>query len=156
MMETIRVAAQMKYRFPRSASDIFPFRPIPGTEDFDRAVELGYQPPRTLEDWGSCLEYKLEIDDLQLPEHVVRTWRRYGVSSTFYDGLAKEGIDVIRRVMQRLAGWRLRTGRYAFPVEQKLFHAYVKLTRQDRGHVLNQNTDENLDRTPGVTPSAPV
>tara|TARA_R110002072_G_scaffold280536_1_gene442944 strand:- start:1900 stop:3504 length:1605 start_codon:yes stop_codon:yes gene_type:complete len=156
MMETIKVAAQMKYAFPRSASDIFPFRPIPGTEDFNRAVELGYQPPRTLEDWGSCLEYKLEIDDLQLPEHVVRTWRRYGVSSTFYDGLAKEGNDVMRRMMQKVAGWRLRTGNYQFPVEQKLFHAFVKLTRQDRGHMLNVNIDENLDRTPGVTPSAPV
>ncbi len=54
----------MKYKFPRVASDIFPFRPIPGTEDYDTAVKLGYQPPRTLEEWGACLEYKYEIDDI--------------------------------------------------------------------------------------------
>ncbi len=155
MLETIRVAAEMKYRFPRSASDIFPFRPIPGTVDFDKSVELGYQPPRTLEEWGACLEYKLDVDDLQLPEDVVRTWRRYGVASTFYDGLAKEGGDLMRRMMQRISGWRLRKGNYSFPVEHKLFHAYSRL-RRNNDTILNANSAENLDRTPGVTPSAPV
>ena len=36
-------ASKMKFKFPGSASDIFPFRPIPGTEDFDHAVKIGYQ-----------------------------------------------------------------------------------------------------------------
>jgi radical SAM superfamily enzyme YgiQ (UPF0313 family) len=156
MLATLRVAAEMKYKFPRSASDIFPFRPIPGTEDFDKSVKLGYQPPRTLEDWGGCLEYKLEIDDLQLPDDVVRKWKRYGVASTFYDGLATEGFGVLRKVMQKVSGWRLKSGNYTFPIEHKLFHAFVRMTRQDQRHILNTGTDENLDRTPGVTPSAPV
>ncbi|MCP3918196.1 MAG: B12-binding domain-containing radical SAM protein [bacterium] len=156
MMETIRVAAEMKYKFPRSASDIFPFRPIPGTEDFDTSVELGYQAPNTLEEWGGCLEYKLEIDDLQLPDEVVTTWKRYGVASTFYDGLAMEGSHLMRRAMKGISGWRLKRSNYTFPIEHKLFHAYVRLTRQDRKHILNGSTEENLDRTPGVTPSAPV
>ncbi|MDA1264314.1 MAG: radical SAM protein [Planctomycetota bacterium] len=154
MEETIRMAARIKYLYPRSASDIFPFRPIPGTEDYDKTVALGYQPPRTFEEWGSCLEYKLEIDDLQLPEHVVRRWKRYGVASTFYDGLAMEGGEGIRKVMKAISGWRLKHGKYAFPVEHKIFHMYVKATRQRPADVITK--DPQQDRTPGVTPSAPV
>ncbi|HRV81811.1 MAG TPA: hypothetical protein P5218_10260, partial [Planctomycetota bacterium] len=156
MMETIRMAALMKHKFPRSASDIFPFRPIPGTVDFQKAVELGYQPPKNLAEWGSVLEYKLEIGDLQLPDDVLQIWKRYGVASTFYGELAKEGSGWMRHFMKSVSGWRLRNNRYSFPLEHKLFHAYVKVTGQDQKHILNQGTDENLDRTPGVTPNAPV
>jgi radical SAM superfamily enzyme YgiQ (UPF0313 family) len=153
MLATIHKAAEMKFRFPRAASDIFPFRPIPGTEDFDNAVKMGYVPPSTLEEWGSVLEYKYEIDDLKLPDDVVRTWKRYGVASTFYDGLAMEGARALREAMRRISGWRLRSGNYAFPLEHKLFHYYVRMTRQTQRDVLH---DEAVDRTPGVTPSAPV
>ncbi len=153
MLATIHRAAEMKYKFPRAASDIFPFRPIPGTEDYDTAVKNGYQPPRTLEEWGACLEYKYEIDDLHLPDDVVRTWKRYGVASTFYDGLAMEGARTLRELMRKISGWRLKSGNYAFPIEHKLFHMYVKMTRQTQEAVLH---DVKLDRTPGVTPSAPV
>ena len=156
MLETLRVAAEMKYRFPRSASDVYPFRPIPGTEDFDKSVEMGYRPPTDLEGWGAMLEYRLEIDDLQLPEEVIRTWRRYGVASTFYDGLAKEGAGWVRGLMQRISGWRLRNNNYAMPVEGRLFHAYVKATNQTLKKPPVVATTEDLDRTPGVTPSAPL
>ena len=153
MRETIRMAAEMKYNYPRSASDIFPFRPIPATPDFRRAVELGYQPPETLEDWGACLEYKLEIGDLQLPEDVLQTWKRYGVASTFYDGLANEGGDRIRGLMKKISGWRLKTGNYRFPLEHRLFHMYVRLTKQRRRDLAGT---VQLDRTSGVTPNAPA
>ncbi len=156
MHETIRMAALMKHKFPRSASDIFPFRPIPGTIDFDRMVELGYQPPSSLKEWGSVLEYRLDIGNLQLPPDVQQIWKRYGVAATFYGELAKEGSSMVRNMMKGISGWRLKNNSYKFPIEHKLFHAYVKLTKQDEKHILNQGTDENLDRTPGVTPSAPV
>jgi hypothetical protein len=143
----------MKYLFPRAASDIFPFRAIPGTEDFNTAVKNGYQAPKTLEEWGSCLEYKYEIDDLRLPDDVVRTWKRYGVASTFYDGLAMEGAETFRKVMKTISGWRLKSANYTFPIEHKLFHLYVKMTRQTKDDVLEH---ELIDNTPGVTPSAPV
>ena len=80
MFATLKRAAEMKFKFPRAASDVFPFRPIPGTEDFDKAVRLGYKAPRTLEEWGGCLEYREEFDDIQIPEDVLRAWKRYGVA----------------------------------------------------------------------------
>ncbi|MEE9127379.1 MAG: radical SAM protein, partial [Planctomycetota bacterium] len=154
MMATIRYAARMKYLFPRSASDIFPFRPIPGTVDFNRCVELGYKQPQTLEEWGSCLEYRLDIGNLQLPDDVLRTWKRYGVASTFYDGLAMEGSRAIQRLMRSISGWRLKHDNYGFPLEHKFFHLYVKMTRQRKEDLLAR--DPQHDRTYGVTPSAPV
>ncbi len=150
MLETIRLAAAMKYAFPRSASDIFPFRPIPGTEDFNTALTLGYHPPQTLEQWGACLEYKLTVDDIRLPMDVFRLWKRYGVTSTFYDGLAIEGSGAVRSMMKEIAGWRLKNANYSFPFEQKLFHLYTK-SRANKNNARNIE----IDRTSGVTPHAP-
>jgi radical SAM superfamily enzyme YgiQ (UPF0313 family) len=160
MFSTLRRAAEMKLKFPRAASDVFPFRPIPGTEDFDKAVRLGYKAPRTLEEWGGCLEYRESFDDIQIPEDVLRTWKRYGVASTFYDGLAMEGAEWFRAALKKISAWRLRTGNYGFPLEHKAFHTYVKLTKQTKADKLNAAAQEmaapGLDQTVGLTTSAPV
>jgi radical SAM superfamily enzyme YgiQ (UPF0313 family) len=148
MLATIDLAAKMKHLYPGSASDIFPFRPIPGSEDYRHALEHGYQPPRNFEEWGGCLEYKYEVDDISLPEDIVWRWRRYGSTATFYDGLVKEGSGPAKRLIQRISGWRLKNGIYTFPIEQKLFDLYVRLTGQ------TQQEKIQLDRTSGVTPHA--
>jgi hypothetical protein len=64
-----------------------------------------------------------------------------------------EGARALREAMRRISGWRSRSGNYAFPLEHKLFHYYVRMTRQTQRDVLH---DEAVDRTPGVMPSAPV
>jgi radical SAM superfamily enzyme YgiQ (UPF0313 family) len=151
MNDTITVAAKIKHMFPGSPSDIFPFRAIPGSEDYRTAVEMGYQSPRTLDEWGSCLEYKYEINDTGLPEEVIRRWKRYGATSTFYDGLAKEGAGVVRGTMRKISGWRLRRNNFNFPLEQKLFHAFVRLSGQKM-----QAESGSTDQTSGVTPNAPA
>jgi|688.fasta_scaffold03405_23 radical SAM superfamily enzyme YgiQ (UPF0313 family) len=151
MQETLRVAADIKHKFPNSPSDIFPYRPIPGSEDYELAVQRGYQPPRTLEEWGSSLEYKYAYDDIGLPLEIIREWKRYGAASAFYDGLATEGAGPVRSIMRRISGWRLKNANYTFPIEQKLFHVYVRLSghRTEAGAV-------RKDQTSGVTPHAPT
>jgi radical SAM superfamily enzyme YgiQ (UPF0313 family) len=150
MVATIERAAEMKHKFPRSASDIFPFRAIPGTDDYESALKLGYGPPQTFEEWGSSLDYKFSVDDNHLPLDVFLLWKRYGVTSTFYDGLVDQGSGVLRGAMKRISGWRLKHGNYRFPVEQKLWHWYVKLTGQTSEKALKK------DMTSGVTPHAPA
>jgi radical SAM superfamily enzyme YgiQ (UPF0313 family) len=147
MLATIDMAARMKHKFPGSASDIFPFRPIPGTDDWNTAVKLGYQGPKTFEDWGHCLEYKYEVDDIRLPAEILKRWRRYGSTATFYDGLAGQGRPWMRDIMKRISGWRLARGEYRFPIEQKLFDVYVKMTGQTQADAIQ------IDRTSGVTPN---
>ena len=81
---------------------------------------------------------------------VFRLWKRYGVTSTFYDGLASEGSGAVRGLMKEIAGWRLKNANYSFPFEQKLFHLYTK----SRTRTANARNIE-IDRTSGVTPHAP-
>ena len=150
MHATLRRAALMKEKFPNSASDVFPFRAIPGSEEYTKAVELGYDPPTSFEDWGSCLEYKYESDDVGLPYDVLVTWKRYGAASSFYDGLVKEGSGLVRNALRKVSGWRLRSGNYTFPIEQKLFDVFVKATGSTQAAAIEH------DRTSGVTPSAPT
>ncbi len=128
MNETLAMAAFIKHRFPGSPSDVFPFWAIPGCEDYRHAVERGWEPPRTLEEWGAWCEYKLDTPNTSLPREVMRKWRRYNAASTFYDGLALEGPSALRGLMRSISGLRLRANWFGFPLEQKLFHAWVRLS----------------------------
>jgi radical SAM superfamily enzyme YgiQ (UPF0313 family) len=132
MEATLRQAAMIKHRYPLAGSDVYPFRPIPGTEDFKLAVELGYQPPRDFHEWGNCFEYKYNSQNTPLPDQVRHTWQRYNNTAAIYDMHVQEGPIWMRRLLSRAAGWRLQRGEYRFPVEQKLFDLYVRLSGQEQ------------------------
>ena len=68
-----------------------PFRPIPGTEDFDAAIKLGYEPPKDFHEWGKCFEYKYNAHNTPLPEDVRETWRLYNNTAAIYDKHVTEG-----------------------------------------------------------------
>ena len=59
-------------------------------------------------------------------------------------------IGAVRGLMRSISGWRLKNMNYRFPVEQKLFHWYVKLTGKPRAERVERDT------TSGVTPHAPA
>ncbi len=130
MVETLRQAARIKHAYPIAGSEVYPFRPIPGTEDFDAAIKLGYEPPKDFYEWGKCFEYKYNSHNTPLPEDVRETWRLYNNTAAIYDKHVSEGPEWMRDTLSRIAGWRLKTGRYKFPVEQKLFDLYVRATGQ--------------------------
>ena len=56
----------------------------------------------------------------------------------------------VRSLMRRISGWRLKKNNYTFPLEQKLFHVYVRLI----GHRTQKDLSRR-DTTSGVTPHAP-
>ncbi|MHC4375935.1 MAG: B12-binding domain-containing radical SAM protein [Planctomycetota bacterium] len=130
MAETLRMAAQIKHMYPIAGSEVYPFRPIPGTEDFNTAVKLGYVPPDNFHDWGMCFEYKYNSQNTPLPENIRETWRRYNNTAAIYDMHVTEGWEWVRKSMSKMAGWRLRNGNYKLPVEQKLFDLYVRMSGQ--------------------------
>jgi radical SAM superfamily enzyme YgiQ (UPF0313 family) len=152
MMATIQKAAEMKYKFPGSASDVFPFRPIPGSADWDETVKMGMPTPKTLDDWGGCLEYKLEVNELgnAIPRDILDTWRRYTSTASFYDGNVNEGSGAVRAALRKISGWRLKNCNFNLTVEQKAFDLFVKLTGQSQKDAIEH------DRTSGVTPAAPA
>ena len=132
MVETLKQAAHLKYLYPSAGSDVYPFRPIPGTADFDKAVELGYVAPTNFEEWGNCFEYKYNSQNTPLPELVRHIWGRYNNTAAIYDQHTCEGPQWMRLALSKVAGWRLRNGSYGFPVEQKLYDLYVRATGQSQ------------------------
>ncbi|MED6334831.1 MAG: radical SAM protein [Planctomycetota bacterium] len=130
MEETLRQAAAVKHAFPLAGSEVYPFRPIPGTEDFKAAIDLGYEPPSDFHSWGACFEYKYNSHNTPIPEGVRNTWQRYNNTAAIYDEHVREGPLWMRKLLARVAGWRLRRGEYRFPLEQKLFDVYVRATGQ--------------------------
>ena len=130
MAETLRQASIIKHMYPIAGSEVYPFRPIPGTEDFDSAVKLGYEPPKDFEEWGKCFEYKYNSQNTPLPEQIRETWRHYNNTAAIYDMHVTEGPVWMRRMLSKIAGWRLKNARYDFPIEQKLYDVYVRLTGQ--------------------------
>ena len=124
MMKTIHEARDIVATYPSVSAHVYPFRPIPGNELYKPALEMGYQPPASLLDWGQQLEYHvMETWKGNIPDSVQRTWRLYYQYASFVHGLVRPG----RGVMERMANWRLRTGNFAFPLELKLFYLADKL-----------------------------
>ena len=95
-------------------------------EDFDAAIKLGYEPPKDFHDWGNCFEYKYNAHNTPLPADVRWTWTRYNNTAAIYDKHVNEGPQWMRDLLSRVAGWRLKTNRYGFPIEQKLFVMYLE------------------------------
>ncbi len=121
MRATVQAAARLKHQFPGYASDLYPFRALPGTEDYQEAKGLGWRLPETFEEWGRCFEWKWNTEANPLPAEIRKQWFRYLGSAAHYDRKVNEGPRWARALVRRLAGWRLRNGNFAFPAEQKLF-----------------------------------
>ena len=130
MEATLRQAARVKRQFPTAGSDVYPFRPIPGTEDFDHAVRLGYKAPTNFDEWGNCFEYKYNDQNSELPASVRQTWQRYNHTAAIYDMHNQEGPLWMRKLLSKIAGQRLKHGSYGLGIERKLYDMYVRVTGQ--------------------------
>jgi radical SAM superfamily enzyme YgiQ (UPF0313 family) len=131
MLATIDQARQIVSECPSVSAHVYPFRPIPGNAMFDEALALGYQPPQTLEQWGSMLEYHvMDTWKGNIPAHVERRWRLYYQYASFFHGLVRSK----RGLLERLAEWRIRTGNYNFPIELRAYYALDRLLGRKDTH----------------------
>lgn len=126
MKATIDAAARVKLQFPGCASELYPFRPLPGTPDYEQAERLGWNLPRSFEAWGKFFEWKWHTEGNPMPDEIRTAWRRYIQTASHYDRHVKDGPGWMREVVAKTAAWRLRSGNYGFPVEQKLFDLCVR------------------------------
>ena len=105
MSATLRRPRPSQARASRSpARRSIPFRPIPGTEDFDAAVKLGYRPPKDFYEWGKCFEYKYNSHNTPLPEDIRETWRLYNNTAAIYDKHVTEGPLWMRELLSTRRG----------------------------------------------------
>ena len=129
MMATIDQCRRLHVAAPLARPTVWPYRPIPGTEMFDQAVELGYQPPRSLEEWGSIGEYHLEETwPGKIPPTVANARKMYSHYVSLDYGLVRGR----RGFWEKRAARRLADGSFfSLPaqVEAKVFTLYDRLER---------------------------
>ena len=166
MMATIDQCRRLHNAAPLASPTVWPYRPIPGTQMFGEAIELGYEAPTNLREWGSIGEYHLEETwPGKIPPEVQEARRMYQHHVTLDYGLARG----IRGFWEKRAGRRLRDGSYlskAGRMEARLFSLYSrveskfikreKLARTfiDPGHKTGSAGNKNSKSNPDVMTSA--
>ena len=128
MMATVEQCVAVHNWAPFSRATVWPFRPIPGTAMWDQAVELGYQSPKTIPEWGSIGEYHLqETWPGRIPPHVAEARNMYHHFATLTYGLARGKIGFWeRRAEKRLWDGSYKNARW----EARLFSVYDRICRR--------------------------
>ncbi len=121
MYETIFEAADMKTRYPSCSVEVFPYRPIPGSEFWKPSVEVNHYPvPVTFEEWGRFFDYKFNSWWGAVPPEVRQVWARFTQMAPWFDGLAG-GRGPVSHVLRKSAGIRLRNRLWKAPIEFQAF-----------------------------------
>ncbi|MBI3817440.1 MAG: B12-binding domain-containing radical SAM protein [Planctomycetes bacterium] len=120
MLETIREAAELTVRFPHSTSEVFPYRPIPGSGFWQPSLDAGYVSPTNFEGWGRFFDYKFNSWMGNIPEDVQKVWWRYTALAPWSNGHAG-GRGPFSKLLRRSARTRLSKQKYAAPFEFKFY-----------------------------------
>ena len=127
MRATLEEARNIAIACERTRPEIWHFRPIPGSEDYQRALELGYSPPTSLEGWGEVDEYwNTEPWPGNIPQDVERARRLF----MHYSSLAQGRVRGRRGWWERRAQRHLERSTYGRGrLEARAFHVYHLLGR---------------------------
>ncbi|MBI5361909.1 MAG: radical SAM protein [Planctomycetes bacterium] len=130
MRATLDEARRVVLAAPRARPEVWPYRPIPGAADWEQALELGYVPPATLEDWGRTGDYWSEDC---WPGRIPPSVARERLLFMHYSSLAQG------RVRQRMGAWerrarrRLEDGSFrGAGLEARAFHVLDRLRKSMR------------------------
>lgn len=130
MLATIDQCRRLHVAAPLARPTTWPYRPIPGTEMWDQAISLGYDPPKKLEEWGSIGEYHLEETwPGKIPPHVANARKMYQHFVTLDYGLARGK----RGFWEKRAGGRLADGTYTSGTarwEARAFDVYNRIEKK--------------------------
>jgi hypothetical protein len=128
MLATIDEARRIYLECPNARPEVWHYRPIPGTVDFARSVELGYAAPHDVEGWGHIGDYWNEEPwPGRVPADVERKRRLFMHFSSLAQGAVRQKIGWWeRRAREHLQRDRFGERR----LEARAFHVYDKLTRR--------------------------
>jgi len=126
MLATIEQARRVALACPDAYVMVWPFHPLPGTEEFERAVAAGYEAPQTIEAWARAGENWIEeVWPGRIPAHVEEAREMY----MHFAALAQGRVRKRQGFWERRARRRLERGDYAKGrLEARLFHLVNKLT----------------------------
>lgn len=104
MLKTIDQARQMASACPISTPSLWEYQPIPGASLYSAAVEQGFDPPHTLEEWGDFYDYRWNSTPGFVPAEVERMEKLYRHFSGVVGGEMRGRIGFWeRRAAKRLA-----------------------------------------------------
>ncbi len=127
MLRTIDQCRRIAAECTTSRPSVWPFRPIPGSELYAKALELGYKPPTDIEDWGLMSDYHIQESwKGNIPPHVARAKQLFEHFSTLKLGLARDTYGW----WEKRAAQRMRSGDFrGAKFEAKAFDVYHRLTK---------------------------
>jgi anaerobic magnesium-protoporphyrin IX monomethyl ester cyclase len=128
MLATIDQCRRLHVAAPLARPTVWPYRPIPGTAMWDQAIELGYDPPRALHEWGSIGEYHLEETwPGKIPPEVAERRKLYQHYVTLSYGLARGKIGW----WEKRAEARLRENNFKLGIfEARAFDVFNRIERK--------------------------
>ena len=128
MMATIDQCRRIHNAAPLARPNVWPYRPIPGTKMWDEAIEMGYEGPQAIPEWGSIGEYHLEETwPGNIPPRVQEARMMYQHFATLSYGLARGRIGWWeKRAQKRLAADTYRGARW----EAKAFGVYNRIRKK--------------------------
>lgn len=128
MLRTIDACRAIAANCETARPTVWPFRPIPGSELYAKALELGFRPPDRLEEWGLLADYHLQESwPGNIPPEVNRAKRLFEHFSTLKFGVVRDSYGW----WERRAAERLRSGDFrGAQLEAKAFDVYHRLTRR--------------------------
>ncbi|MFT4539796.1 MAG: anaerobic magnesium-protoporphyrin IX monomethyl ester cyclase [Planctomycetota bacterium] len=130
MLATIDQCRRLHNAAPHARPTVWPYRPIPGTAMWDQAIELGYQGPTSLREWGSIGEYHLEETwPGNIPPRVAEARKMYQHYVTLSYGLARGKMGWWEKRAQK----RLENGSYIHSVgsvEARVFDVYSRVSKK--------------------------
>lgn len=163
MLATIDQCRRLHNACPDARPTVWPYRPIPGTAMWGQAVDLGYEGPNTLREWGSIGEYHLqETWKGNIPPTVAEARKMYQHYVTLSYGLARGRIGI----WEKRARKRLRDGSYRErfgSIEARMFDVYSRVTKKvfgskevvrswvDPGHKTGASGNEHSTATDAMT-----
>jgi anaerobic magnesium-protoporphyrin IX monomethyl ester cyclase len=98
------------------------YMPYPGTPLYDKAVEMGFTPPRTTEDWHVLMRSNSDNGG-ELP------WTEVGFGLCYYMELCSELVRTRVSFVAKICSWRLRTLNFTFPIDLRIFLFMQRITR---------------------------
>jgi anaerobic magnesium-protoporphyrin IX monomethyl ester cyclase len=126
MRMTLDEAMKVKLNFEHASVDVFPYRPIPGAELWQDALDKGYEPPTTAAQWGAMFEYKVDTWKDGIPDNVQREWSVFNFLSPWVDGHVRCS-KTMKAMLGASARWRMRNKVFNMPIEFKAYHRAKQL-----------------------------
>ncbi|MBI4878623.1 MAG: B12-binding domain-containing radical SAM protein [Planctomycetes bacterium] len=125
MCATLEEARQIALCCPRVRPEVWPFRPLPGSEAYEEAIREGFQPPQTLEDWGRAEDY---WTDEAWPGRIAPDVQHARRMFMFYSSLAQGRVRRKQGFWERRARQRLERRELRFALlEARVFHWVERL-----------------------------